>query len=645
MFQSCPNFNQDISGWNTSSVTNMSYMFRYATLFDQNIGGWNVSSVTDMPNMFESCSAFNQDLNSWNVSSVTNMVFMFANASTFNGNITSWNISSVTNMAYMFYGASAFNQDISDWDTGNVIYMSSMFQRAYVFNQNVSTKISNDGSRLAWSVNKVTNMDNMFNMEPFDNSLGNFNNGETPSDGTSAGNNPIRWDTSSVTDMTYIFRNCRRFNQDISCQVVTFNNGTVNETFLSFDTSSVTSFLRSLAYCEAFNNGDIAGQSNTPMKWNTNSATSMNYMFGLYNFFVTSTGSYNQPMIKETVTHALGSYTSWDTSSVNDFFCLFQNQGNFNQDISSWDTSSVTTTQSMFNSASAFNQDISGWTTTSVTDMSNMFNSASAFNQNIGSWNLGSISTMANMLDNSGMSVANYSDTLIGWNANVNTPNTITFGASTLQYNDDGETARNNLTGTKSWTISDAGLACMHETTTVLCLINGKEEYVNIKNIEEGDDIITYKDGIVKVKQIHKVQTFNSKKRKITNFYKLDKSKNSILTHDLIITGGHSVVLNKDEISEQNLKYMESINTDNNHKVHDKYKLLCSKNPDFECVVNEQVEDVYMLLLENNDPLYTYGVYVNGGYLIESCGEQSFINLGYIKKNKQNILKTFLDYD
>jgi len=40
-------FNQDISGWDVSSVTNMNGTFQNAYAFNQDISGWDVSSVTN----------------------------------------------------------------------------------------------------------------------------------------------------------------------------------------------------------------------------------------------------------------------------------------------------------------------------------------------------------------------------------------------------------------------------------------------------------------------------------------------------------------------------------------------------------------------------------------------------------------------
>jgi surface protein len=44
-------FNEDISGWDTSRVTDMYRMFYIASRFNQPIGNWNVSQVTDMYDM------------------------------------------------------------------------------------------------------------------------------------------------------------------------------------------------------------------------------------------------------------------------------------------------------------------------------------------------------------------------------------------------------------------------------------------------------------------------------------------------------------------------------------------------------------------------------------------------------------------
>merc|ERR1719201_1948309 len=65
-----------------------------------------------MKSMFSSASAFNQDLSKWDVSAVTNMKFMFSSAFTFDQDLSKWDVSAVTNMEYMFYSTSAFNHEL-----------------------------------------------------------------------------------------------------------------------------------------------------------------------------------------------------------------------------------------------------------------------------------------------------------------------------------------------------------------------------------------------------------------------------------------------------------------------------------------------------------------------------------------------------
>ena len=169
LFDNAQIFNEDISEWDVSKVTNMSYMFRYCYTFNQPLNKWDVSNVTNMSNMFQWARVFNQPLNDWNVSKVTNMSTMFEGAWAFNQPLNKWNVSNVTNMNNMFEGGGSqavpaiyssysfaklkqqmhFNQSLNSWNISNVTTLKRMFYShrkfdpANVSNWNVTGK---DGS-------------------------------------------------------------------------------------------------------------------------------------------------------------------------------------------------------------------------------------------------------------------------------------------------------------------------------------------------------------------------------------------------------------------------------------------------------------------------------------------------------------------
>ena len=64
-------FNEDISQWNTSAVTNMSYMFKDCSEFNKPLN-WDTRNVTTMSYMFYECYKFDKPLNI-DTSNVTSM--------------------------------------------------------------------------------------------------------------------------------------------------------------------------------------------------------------------------------------------------------------------------------------------------------------------------------------------------------------------------------------------------------------------------------------------------------------------------------------------------------------------------------------------------------------------------------------------
>ena len=435
----------NISNWDTSKITDMSYLFDGATYFNDDISNWDTSSVTNMTGMFEDASAFNQNINTigskWDTSNVTNMSYMFNGAHDFNGNIVDWDTHQVTTMSWMFRDAHDFNKDINrvgsgpgtKWDTQNVTHMTNMFIRAHLFNGDISN----------WDTGNVTTMWNMFSgAVTFNKNISNWNtiavkNMTAMFSSAYAFNNEgitlNTWDTTNVTNMSYMFQNAYAFDQAISNWVTSsvkdmsymFQNAYVFDQNISFggggiwDTSNVEDMSYMFDHASAFN-GTVSGWDtskvknmtamfdyalvfnqdiNTGVGWDTGAVTTMTAMFRNASAFNNGVSTLN----------------SWDTSKVTDMTNMFIRAIAFNQDISSWVTSSVTSMQNMFDggpSGNVFNGDITGWNTSSVTTMNQMFAKAVVFDQNITVWNVDLVTDFTNMFLSANAMTSTYSTTV-----------------------------------------------------------------------------------------------------------------------------------------------------------------------------------------------------------------------------------------
>ncbi len=343
------------------------------------------------------------------------MAQMFREATSFNAPIGTWIITGNNNtLRSMFQGATSFNQNISAWDVSGIMDMSFMFTDASAFNQPLTwanTSMVSDMSGMfrgatifnqdldTWNTANVIRMQLMFQFA------------------TSFNGNIDNWNVANVQFMSAMFSGATAFNRDISGWV----------------TNSLTTTASMFQDATNFNR-NLSG-------WNVSGVPSMSSMFA-------NASSFNQPL-------------TWDgtLSMVNSMSGMFLGATSFDQDISNWDVSGVTTMSSMFNGASDFNQDLSSWDVSGVTSMFSMFLNASSFNQSLGSWDISPVTAMDNMLSGSGLSIANYDATLIGWQSLPSLQSGIALGANGLTYCA-GESARAALIASNLWVISGDSKNC-----------------------------------------------------------------------------------------------------------------------------------------------------------------------------------------
>jgi len=403
MFYAVTNFDAtygDITGWNTSCITNMQSLF-YASDFNQDISGWDTSQVTKMESMFQVNHYFNQPIGSWNTSKVTTMRSMFIEAP-FNQDIGSWDTGSVTNMYGMFY-ATPFDQDIGGWDVSQVTTMGMMFGASNLSTTNYDALLN------GWAAQTVQNA------VPFDGG-----NSQYSSAALSARNDSLigvyGW---TITDGGMEIPTCSVCNETCSPCGGGCTSTDMNSMFLG-----VTNFDTTI--------GDITG-------WNTSCITSF------YNMFQQS--DFNQDI------------SGWDTSNVNNMDYMFV-ETHFNQPIGSWDMSSVTQAYFMFQGDTDFNQDLSLWNTSGFTGnaLVYMFAGDTSFDQDISMWDISQVTDMTSMFYTGGLSTTNYDALLNGW-ASQSVQSNVPFDAGNSQYSSAGLSARNDtLIGSYGWTITDGGL-------------------------------------------------------------------------------------------------------------------------------------------------------------------------------------------
>lgn len=465
-------FNQDIGNWDVGNVSNATRMFQNVAFNSKpTLGNWGVNRApgvdVNLSYMFYANTAFNQNVSHFNTSRVTNMYQMFAYASNFNNNgvggvgagMDTWDVSICTDFTGMFQNNPSFNQYIGSWTllsgdtatgtntsvtTNQLIDSATNFITAGV--KTGMTVINNSTSKQA----TVTLPSLLYN---------GFRN-----------NNPAPFkliDTATVDFITYVTVGDWVTNGDTGATAQVVSIDAINELTLTADIFPINNQKYSIQPSYYVNlNSDIFTSTST--SYAIFQSVTLNSMFSATTSFNQDLSNWNTSNVTNMRLLFYGpagtstNFSLWDVSRVTNFWGMFRGlTTSLNPDVGGWNISSATDLEDMFYANVAFDRDLSAWDTSNVTNMTAMFR-FSSYDRDISAWNISSLTTAHLMFDGGSLSTANY-DLLLnnttGWASQATIQNGVSFSAGGTQYTLGGaaEAGRNVLTGTYGWTIVDGG--------------------------------------------------------------------------------------------------------------------------------------------------------------------------------------------
>ncbi len=392
MFSSCYDLQSiDISGWDFVKVEDLDYFVRGSGLVEFNMPDWQLPNCTSMSDIFYEC----ENLESVNIANlyvpnVTNMKEMFRSCYNItNINLTGVNTDRLENIHGMFYDCSSLETvDLTDLDVTNVIDMGSMFAESGVVTVDFSKKNLSHIASLGYvfygcnkleSVNfsnndfsNVTNVDSMF--------FGCYALEDVSFAGTkfsSLESSAYMFASSSVSEIDFTDADTSAL-KTTSYMFANYDGKYVSNAinFINFDTSNVTdmSFM-------FYNAQDLTTINLSDL--NTSNVKYMNSMFykcndltaATLNGLVTSATVNLEGMFKG-CTKLVTVYTEgWNTQNVTNMSLMFNGCYSLTTvDLSQFNTSKVESMVAMFYNCQRLKTiDVSNFSVSNVSNMSRMF--------------------------------------------------------------------------------------------------------------------------------------------------------------------------------------------------------------------------------------------------------------------------------
>jgi hypothetical protein len=164
---------------------------------------------------------------------------------------------------------------------------------------------------------------------------------------------------------------------------------------------------------------------------------------------------------------------------------------------------------------------------------------------------------------------------------------------------------------------------CFLKGTKILCQENGEEIYKPIEEIQPGTLVKTLKHGFVATEIVNQSSIYNSGdiERVSERLYLLSKSIYPQLNENLVITGGHSILVDSLTVEQKEtiVKDLETV-----FVTEGKYRLPAYIDEQAIPYPIEGNFDIYHIYLENANEQSNYGIYANG-LLVESCCKRHII--------------------
>ena len=172
-------------------------------------------------------------------------------------------------------------------------------------------------------------------------------------------------------------------------------------------------------------------------------------------------------------------------------------------------------------------------------------------------------------------------------------------------------------------------ITCFNKGTKILCLNkNFEEEYISIENLRKGDLVKSYLHGYRKLAEIGTRNMFNNPNKMTENMFKMEKTEENGLIEDLIITGGHSILV--DKLSEEETYKQSAYYWCMDEKIDDKFLVLAGISSLFKSIPDLDMYSYYHFTLENNgDDDQRFGVYANG-LLAETPSKKFYETMNFI---------------